>query len=218
MPGSVLDLLGFILSQLDFCRRTSNQLEFQNKDTLVLSGKRLGHVCTEDCPLDKSENICSQSENGASTRSYQNIILFAKALAWFRGNGQVDGQDIRAIMPWILFDKLQPNPQSAFFQKEENHVYLTDRSAWIGQLCDRAMVLFAATAKFRQPVDALIREAEEDPGERLPPATIEKRLKRIRNEMENLLTKHELNAPVHHQLLRLKQLHSTYQNLITTAK
>ena len=58
IPSDVLDVLGFFLGQLDFCRRASDQIESMNKDTLHLAGRRVAHVCNEDCPLDKHLNLC----------------------------------------------------------------------------------------------------------------------------------------------------------------
>ncbi|MDF1665263.1 MAG: MoxR family ATPase, partial [Planctomycetota bacterium] len=68
VPREIRDLVGFCLGQLDFCRRASLRMEYMNKDTLHLAGRRVGHVCTEDCPLDKHENLCSQTESGVSAR------------------------------------------------------------------------------------------------------------------------------------------------------
>ncbi len=68
LPNDLLEVLGFFFGQLDFCRQASNQLEAMNKDTLHLAGKRVGHVCTEDCPLDKQINLCAQTEGGVSPR------------------------------------------------------------------------------------------------------------------------------------------------------
>ena len=158
IPEDVLDLLGFFLGQLDFCRRASDRLEYMNKDTLHLAGRRVGHVCTEDCPLDKQENLCSQTENGVSPRAFQAVVHFAKALAYFRGQPAVDVDDLRQILPWALFDKLKQNAQSAFFQKAENKVYLTDRVSWIRQLFDRAIQQHAAYEPVRRPL-LLLREA-----------------------------------------------------------
>ena len=35
----------------------SDQIDSMNKDTLHSAGRRVGHVCTEDCPLDKLHNL-----------------------------------------------------------------------------------------------------------------------------------------------------------------
>ena len=211
LPDEVLSNLGFLLGQLDFCLRASNRLEYMNKDTLMLAGKRLGHVCTEDCPLDKSENICSQTENGISTRAYQSIIQYAKALAWFRGNPEVDDEDIRQAMPWVLHDRLRPNSMSGFFLKSENQVYLLDQLSWIRQLQDRANAIRPAYNSIKETVDALRAEVESA----LPTmntSALKRTVQRLRAEAEKLLNNHELNGPVHQDLLRLKQLITTCQN------
>ncbi len=208
VPGDVLDLLGFFLGQLDFCRRASDRLEFMNKDTLHLAGRRVGHVCTEDCPLDKQENLCSQTENGASPRALQAVIHFAKALAYFRGRPEVGLDDLRQILPWALFDRLRVNAQGAFFQKAENKVYLTDRVSWIRQLFDRAVQQHAAYAAARRPLIELENKAQEIG--RLGRLEIEGRLRDVRAAMDDLLQNNELNGPVYEDLVRLKNLNNRY--------
>jgi MoxR-like ATPase len=208
VPKGVLDLLGFFLGQLDFCRRASDRLEYMNKDTLHLAGRRVGHVCTDDCPLDKQENLCSQTENGVSPRAFQAVAHFAKALAFFRGRPAVDLDDLRQILPWALFDKLKLNAQSAFFQKAENKVFLTDRVSWIRQLFDRAIQQYAAYEPVRGPL--LLLEKQADDAGRPGRVEIEGRLQRIRVTMEDMLKNNELNGPVYEDLVRLKHLYNRY--------
>lgn len=89
VPDAVQAALTFFLGQLDFCRRASARLEYMNKDTLHVAGKRLGQVYNEDCPLDKDVQLCTQTENGVSAHAWQSLLHFAKALAWFRGAAEV---------------------------------------------------------------------------------------------------------------------------------
>jgi MoxR-like ATPase len=208
VPKDVLDLLGFFLGQLDFCRRASDRLEYMNKDTLHLAGRRVSHVCTEDCPLDKQENLCSQTENGVSPRAFQAIVHFAKALAYFRGRASVGVSEIRQILPWALFDKLKVNIQSAFFQKAENKPHLTDKATWIRQLFDRAVQQYAAYEPVRRPL--LLLEKQADETRRLGRVEIQGRLQRVRAAMEDLLKHNELTGPVYEDLVRLKHLHNRY--------
>jgi MoxR-like ATPase len=208
VPAGVLDVLGFFLGQLDFCRQASDRLEHMNKDTLHLAGHRVGHVCTEDCPLDKQENLCSQTENGASPRAFQAVVHFAKALAYFRGLPAVDLEHVRQILPWALFDKLKQNPHSAFFQRADNKVYLTDHVSWIGQLFDRSIQQHAAYEPVRDRLSLLEAQVDDAPG--LGRVEIERRLREIRAVMENLLKHNELNGPVYADLVRLKHLHNRY--------
>jgi MoxR-like ATPase len=199
VPADVLDALGFFLGQLDFCRRASDQLEYMNKDTLHLAGRRVAQVCNEDCPLDKQENLCSQTENGVSPRAFQAIIHYSKALAYFRGQATATMADLRQIVPWVLFEKLKVNPQSAFFQKLENKVFMTDRVSWIRQLFDRAMQQQAAYQATRKPLVVLQQRADGESRHEL--AAVQKAI-------EDLLSKNELNGPVYEDLLRLKSIYS----------
>jgi hypothetical protein len=212
VPADVLDAVGFFAGQLDFCGRASQRIEYKNKDTLHIAGRRVAHVCNEDCPLDKQQNLCTQSESGVSARTYQSLLLLAKALAWFRGEAAVAIEDVRALLPWVLYDKLRINAQSAFFSTPEHRVYLTDRVSWIQQMFDAAMAQRAAYARTRGPVEDLRRAidglATLDDGE--VTATME----RVRRAIEKLVDQGELNAPVHADLLVLKALHARCQRAL----
>ena len=212
LPRGVVDVLGFFLGQLDFCQRASQDVESMNKDTLHLSGQRVAHVCTEDCPLDKQLHICSQTESGISPRTYQSIIHYAKALAFFRGQSSVSIDDLRQLIPWLLFDKVRVNQQSQFFQKTENKVYLTDRCAWLRQMFDLALQQHAAYATIRAPIAQLENELA------LPAAIssieLQRKQQEIAAQMQNLLERHELNAMVHEDLLQLKLLYNKCQRVL----
>jgi MoxR-like ATPase len=181
-----------------------------NKDTLALSGRRVGHVCTEDCPLDKMTNLCSQTENGGSPRALQAILHYAKALAWFVGRAEVTEHDVRQILPWALHDKLRPNPQSAFFQKVEHKTLLLDRVSWIQQLFDTALQQYAGYRAIREPLLALV-EAEQRISEPLSPAELRKRQASVRQAIDSLVVGQELSGPVYEDLVRLKHLFGRYQ-------
>jgi hypothetical protein len=205
VPPAVRDLVGLFLGQLDFCRRASDRLEYQTKDTLHLAGRRVGHVCTEDCPLDKSENLCTQTESGVSPRAAQALLHFAQALAYFRGSQEVGAEDIRAVLPWVLHDKLPLNPQSPFFQKPENRVYLTDRVSWLWQLFDRAVAQQAAHAPTRRRTLELARACNGGFGGMSTPE-LGRKLTSIRDRMDEAVRETELNAVTHSDLVLLKDL------------
>src|SRR5262249_31593479 len=196
VPADILNHPGFFLGQLDFCRRASDQLEYMNKDTLHLAGRRVAQVCNEDCPLDKQENLCSQTENGVSPRAFQALLHYAKALAYFRGQPRVEMADLRQIVPWVLFDKLRLNPQSPFFQKLENKILTMDRVSWIRQLFDRSLQQQAAYEAVRQPLLLLQQQADKT-NKRLPDNELRTRLAGVQKAMEDVLSKNELNGPVY---------------------
>jgi MoxR-like ATPase len=210
VPAEVLDLLGFFAGQLDFCRRASDTLELRSKDTLHLAGRRVAHVCTEDCPLDKQVHVCTQTENGVSARSLQSVLLFAKALAYFRDRPEVAVEDVAQMLPFVLHDKLRPNPQSAFFQKTENQVLLVDRVTWIRRLFERAVSQHAAYQPVRAPVQRLSAEYQAGIGH-LEAADLKKRATEVQRRLDEMLKKNELGGSVYDDLIVLKDLHQSYQ-------
>ncbi len=211
VPAAVRDLVGLFLGQLDFCRRASDRLEYQTKDTLHLAGRRVGHVCTEDCPLDKSENLCTQTESGVSPRAAQALLHFAQAAAYFRARTEVGADDIRAVLPWVLHDKLPANPQSPFFQKPENRVYLTDRVSWLWQLFDRAVAQQAAYAPARRRTLEMARACSGNVAG-LSTTELGRRLIAFRDRMDEMSREMELNAVTHSDLVMLKDVYVKCRN------
>jgi MoxR-like ATPase len=213
VPDEVEDVLGFFAGQLDFCRRASDTLELRNKDTLHLAGRKVAHVCTEDCPLDKQVHLCTQTENGISARALQSILLFAKALAYFRKRPAVLVEDVHQIAPFVLHDKLRPNPQSAFFQKTENQVLLLDRVTWIRSLFERAVAQHAAYREVRAPVRRLaLAHAAGTSG--LSAADLKKRIAEVQQRLDEMLKKSELGGAVYDDLIVLKDIHAGYQRAL----
>lgn len=209
-PESVRNVLGFFAGQLEFCQRASDKLEYMNKDTLHLAGRKVAHVCNEDCPLDKQINLCTQTESGVSARAYQTLILFSKALAYFRGGSTVTLDDVRQILPWVLHEKLKLNPQSPFFQKTANQVLTTDRVSWIRRMFDDALKQHSAYAKVRFPIEELKAEANAG-ASGLNKAELEKRLRGIQQTIDGVLRTNELSGPIYEDLLLLKSLHCQYR-------
>ena len=111
----------------------------------------------------------------------------------------------------MLHERLHPNPMSPFFQKPDNQFYMLDRLSWIRQLHDRSISLRAAYTEIHEQVDE-VRSEVRNAFERSDTTAINHALKEIRKQIEFLLTKHELNALVHHDLLLLKQLATACQN------
>ncbi len=214
VPKPVLDRLAFFMGQLEFCRMASPQFEYKSKDTLKLAGQSVSAVCTEQCPLDKRQHLCTQTENGVSARSFQTALHFAKALAYFRGNPAVGVDDIRQIVPWVLHEKLVPNQRSAFFQAEDNKTLLQDRVAWIRNLMDMAMAQFDRHEPIRKEVTAHREVLDKGlVGVDLP--TTEQRLGKISATIANIMKTSELSGPVYEELVVLKSMYSRYQNYAT---
>jgi MoxR-like ATPase len=214
LPPEVLRRIELFLGSLDFCQRASPLFEHKSKDTLKLAGMRVGQVCNEDCPLDKRRHICSQVEAGVSVRSYLTLLALAKALAYFRGHSAVDVDDIRALAPFVLHEKLTPNRQSPFFSTPEHRAFLGDKIAWIRNLFDLAMEQFRnLRPKGSSPVEALLAEIEAGLVG-LDGAAVRTRMKGILGVVQKYQQGGELSAPVYADLLVLRSLFLRYQNYL----
>ncbi|QQR44856.1 AAA family ATPase [Myxococcus xanthus] len=217
VPKDVLERIAFFLGQLDFCRMASPRFEFKHKDTLKLAGQTVAAVCNEQCPLDKKVHLCTQTENGVSVRAYQTILHFAKAMAFFRGHAAVELEDFRQIAPWVLHEKLAPNPRSAFFEVKGHRMLLQDRVAWLRNMFDMAMGHYDTHAPIRRKVTTLRHELDKGlSGVDL--RTTEKRMNQVTVLMKELLTRHELSGPVYEDVIHLKSLYSRYRNYATWLK
>ena len=195
----------------------SPQFEFKNKDTLKLAGQSVSAVCDERCPLDKKVHLCTQTENGVSVRTYQTALHFAKALAYFRGHTEVELEDVRQIVPWVLHEKLVPNARSAFFEVKGKRALLQDRVAWIRGMIDTAFAQFEAHAPVRKKVSDL--RIELDKGlEGVPQKAVEKQINAISSLISQLMSKSELSGPVYEDLIHLKSMYSRYQNYLQWLK
>jgi MoxR-like ATPase len=210
VPQAVVDRLAFFLGQLDFCRMASTQFEYKSKDTLKLAGQSVGAVCNEQCPLDKKVHLCTQTENGVSARSFQTALHYMKALAYFRGHKQVELEDMRQILPWVLHDKLVPNSRSQFFDAKGNKQLLQDRVAWIRNMIDMSNEQFARHEPIRREVTML--RAELDKGLiGIDLRTVEKRISTVSAAIDKLM-KAELSPPAYEDLVHLKSIYSRYRN------
>jgi MoxR-like ATPase len=210
VPQPVLDRLGFFLGQLDFCRMASPQFEYKSKDTLKLAGQTVASVCTEACPLDKRRHLCTQTENGVSARAFLTVLHFCKAIAYFRGNSEVEIADARQIVPWVLHEKLVPNARSPFFGMDGNKSLLGDRVSWIRNMLDMSLSWYERQEPTKRDVRGLRDELDRGlAGVDLP--STEQRLGRIAALIQKLM-KDELSGPAYEDLIHLKSMYSRYQN------
>jgi MoxR-like ATPase len=106
-----------------------------------------------------------------------------------------------------LIDRLRPNAQSAFFQKIENKVLLIDRATWIRDLFDRASAQRIAYADRRKQTVALRADIETNLAG-FDAAEVRRRMTSVERALETLATGSELNAPIHQDMILLKDLHA----------
>jgi MoxR-like ATPase len=195
----VMDFLGFFSASFNFCRMASAHFEHKNKDTLRLSGRTVSDVCNENCPLDKKVHLCSQSENGLSTRSYQAMLHFAKALAYFRSQDEVKLDDIEQLIPWCLHEKLIANRRSAFFEIKGANLLLNDRVAWLRAAYINAQKQFIKYS----PTKAQVKKLLSDP---------KSTQMAIESKIRDILSSSELSGAAYEDIISLKAEYAKREN------
>lgn len=210
VPEPIRRRIEHFASQFEFCDPAGVQLEYKTKDTLRLSAREIVSLPGES----KAQELGQQTLNGLSVRALLTLVLFCKALAFFRGNTAVTLEDVRQILPFVLHDKLIQNPEAAFFSSPENEVLRIDRISWLRKL-------FEASCQEYERLDLdqhdPLRELSAEFEQGLQGVTEEmvlQRQQRIETLLAELLDGGPLTGPVYEDVLRLKYLHQRYTNYL----
>ena len=132
LPAAVRRRLEFFAAQFEFLEPRPSQLEYRTKDTARLAGRRPAPAVGHARPAATgSADLGAQTRNGLSVRALQTLLIYAKALAYFRGRDEVGLDDLRQVLPFVLHDKLVPDLDAPFFEADGNAAFRTDRIGWI---------------------------------------------------------------------------------------
>ena len=71
--------------------------------------------------------------NELSVRTSKAIPRYAKAFAWLNGRDRVELQDLKTVLPYLLWHKLQPSQKAL----SENQIYENDRIAFVEDLVQK---------------------------------------------------------------------------------
>jgi MoxR-like ATPase len=215
LPRELYKRLAFFASQFEFFEPAGAQLEYQTKDTARLSGIDQHLLTAMETGKDRLKDLGNQTRNGLSVRALMTLMHFAKALAYFRGNDVVSLADIRQIVPFVLHDKLVPDPDASFFDAPGNAVFRVDRVGWVRRLFDLACAEYDRLDLDRDdPVSDL--EVEFDLGlDGVTEAKARERLVKIERLLGDWSKGRKLYGHVFDDVLKLKYLHQRYTNYVT---
>jgi len=212
LPKPLRRRLEFFASQFEFFEGAGAQFEYMTKDTLKLSGVDLRTVLAQDTGKDRVKDLGSQTRNGFSVRTLMTALVFVKATAWFRGNREVQLQDLRQVVPFVLHDKLAPHHDSPFFEQPGNAVLRVDRISWIRRLFDLSCAEYDRLDLDRSdPVGAL---SEEFTVVGVTEREARARLVKIERLLADLAKGRKLYGHLHDDALKLKYLHQRYSNYL----
>jgi MoxR-like ATPase len=214
LPVAVRRRLEHFAAQFEFLEPAASQLEYMTKDTARLAGIDVGLLATSETGRDRLADVGAQTRNGLSVRSLQTLIVYAKAMAYFRGQRVVNLEDLRQVLPFVLRDKLVPDLDAPFFETDGNQALRSDRIAWIRRTFDLSCADYDRLDLDRDdPVATLL--AEFDHG--LTGVTEHEarlRLERIERLLATWSTGRKLYGTVYDDILVLKYLHQRYTNYL----
>lgn len=214
VPEPVRRRLEFFASQFELSEIAGGQFEYMTKDTARLSGIEWRQLAAADSGRDRLKDLGCQTRNGVSVRNLTTLLVYAKALAFFRGNGEVELEDLRQVLPFVLHDKLQPDLEAPFFELPENAAYRTDRVSWLRRMFDLSNDEFNRLDLDRDdPVGAmaaLFALGLEDVSERETRA----RLAKIEKLIGERVKGRKLYGHLYDDLLKMKYLHQRYTNYL----
>jgi len=214
VPDDVRRRLEFFASQFELLDAAGGQFEYMTKDTARLSGVDWRDITAADTGRDRMKDLGCQTRNGVSVRNLMTLLVYAKALAYFRGNPAVELEDLRQVLPFVLRDKLHPDLDAPFFAVPEHAPYRTDRVSWLRHLFDLSSADFLRlNLEHDDPVGemaALFAQGLDGVSERETRA----RLVRIEKLIASQTKGKKLYGHLYDDLLKLKYLHQRYTNYL----
>jgi MoxR-like ATPase len=214
LPGPLLRRLEFFAAQFEFLDPAAGQLEYKTKDTAKLSAVEWQQVTALDTGKDRLKDIGSQTKNGLSVRSLMTVMVYVKAMAYFRGQREAALADLRQILPFVLHDKLLQDSDAPFFDVPENATFRIDKIGWIRKLFDLSCAEYERLDLDRDdPVAAL--SAEFDKGlEGVSEKQVRAQLVQIERVLAQWSKSRKFYGPMFDDVLKLKYLHQRYTNYL----
>lgn len=202
----------FFCRQFEFFEPASDRLEYMTKDTAKLSGMDFRTLFRQETGKDMVKDLGSQTINGLSVRKISTLLIFSKALAFFRGNKEVELEDIRQILPFVLHDTLTPHLESPFFDQAGNERYRVDRIVWLRKLFDLSCEEYLSQNLDQDdPLDRFDEEFRKGL-ENVSLREIDKRLLDIEKQLHTWSLDKKLYGYRADDILKLKYFYQRYSN------
>lgn len=214
IPVEVRRRLEFFTSQFEMLEGAGAQFEYLTKDTARLSGVDWGQITAADSGRDRLKDLGCQTKNGLSVRNLMTLLVFAKALAYFRGDRTVSLDDMRQVLPFVLHDKLQPDLDAPFFALPENTAYRTDRLSWLRRIFDLSNMEYDRLDLDRNdPVGEMSAEFAKGL-DGVSERETRSRLSKIEKLVDERVKGRKLYGHLYDDFLKLKYLHQRYTNYL----
>jgi MoxR-like ATPase len=215
IPRPVLRRIEHFAGQFEYLERAGSQFEYRTKDTARLAGVDPHLVQQEDTGRDALSDVGTQTTAGLSVRALQSLVLYSKAMALFRGDDAVGVDHVRAVLPFVLFQKLPMDTEARVFEQDDTAALRLDRVSWLHAMFDTTCRQFDAEGLDRDdPVgDAL---ALFDRGlDGLGADEVRARITHVGRLLTSLAAQRKVYGHTFDDALTLKYLHQRYTNYLS---
>ncbi|HEY9724679.1 MAG TPA: AAA family ATPase [Oscillatoriaceae cyanobacterium] len=214
LPEPLRRRIEYFASQFEFREAAARQFEYKTKDTVKLSGIDPAIIETMETGKDRLKDLGDQTRNGLSVRALMTVLVFVKAIAWFRGNREVELEDVRQVLPFVLHDKLVQNPDAPYFEQPGHAVFRVDRVGWLRELFDRSCAEYDRLDLDTTDPLALIDRAYAEGLDGLTEAQVRHRLVEIERVISEWSQGRKLYGPIFDDVIKLKYYHQRYTNYL----
>ena len=204
----------FFASQFEFCDVAAEQFEYKTKDTARLAGVEWHTLTSQQTGTDRVKDLGGQSRNGISVRAMMTLLLYSKAMAFFRGSAAVELNDVRQVLPFVFHDKLIPDIDAPFFEVAGNAMFRSDRVGWLRRLFDLACAEYQRLDLDADDQVAKLIAAFDKGLEGLSENDTRSQLVQIERTIAELIKGRKLYGHIYDDLLQLKYLHQRYTNYL----
>nr|WP_218281169.1 hypothetical protein [Verrucomicrobium spinosum] len=146
------------------------------------------------------------------------IIHYAKAIAYFRGNPEVELEDLRQILPFVLFDKLVQDVDAPFFESPGNTAFRSDRVGWLRRVFDLSCAEYDRLNLDRDDPVAQLASEFRLGLDGVAESEVASRLVKIERLITDWARGNKLYGHLYDDMLKLKYLHQRYTNYLRWLK
>jgi MoxR-like ATPase len=214
LPRRVLRRVEHFAGQFEYLERAGRQFEYRTKDTARLAGVDPHLVQQDDTGRDPRSDVGTQTTAGLSVRALQSIVLYAKAMAFFRGDTEVAVEHVRAVLPFVLWQKLPVDHEARAFDAPGGAELRTDRVSWLRAMFDTTCRLYDADGlDADDPVGAAL-DLFDRGLDGLSASDVRTRLTDVERVLEDVASQRKLYGHLYDDVLALKYLHQRYTNYL----
>ncbi|MBN1672013.1 MAG: AAA family ATPase [Kiritimatiellae bacterium] len=214
LPPELRRRIEFFASHFEFCEPAGKRMEYMTKDTAKLAGAEFHTLATQETGKDALADLGSQTQNGLSVRAMMTMLVFVKAMAYFRGDETVAFEDVRQMVPFVLHDKLVQYGDSPYFEQAGHAPLRVDHVSWIRNLFDLSCREYERLNLDKDDEVAALDEKFARGLEGVSESEARRRLVEIERTLQGWSRGRKLYGHLFDDILKLKYLHQRYTNYL----